>query len=94
MYASKKLDHFDRDHDSSLTLHFTNGSAHERDILIGATALKPYVEAQASIGNRPINAEDACENTWIGDRTFLLNNLLIDGELVQFDIASHNKDTE
>lgn len=123
LHASKKLDHFDQNHDGSLTLHFTDGTTHECDILIGADGvhstvrklilgendpaasprntgawcimtLKPYAEAQASIGSGPINIEDARENTWIGDGTFLLHNLLSDGQLVQFAVASHEKDAE
>lgn len=119
MHASKKLDHFDRNGDGSLKLHFTDGTTHECDILIGADgihstvrklilndpaafarntgawcvmALKPYAEAQASLGNEFINVDDPCEYTWIGKGSFLLHNLLSEGQLVQFIIASHEKD--
>jgi salicylate hydroxylase len=56
--------------------------------------LKPYAEAQASIGSGPVNIEDAREHTWIGNGKFLMHNLLSDGQLVQLVIASHDKDAE
>lgn len=52
-------------------------------------ALKPYAEAQASIGKGPINIEDAQEYGWIGDGTFLMHNLLSEGQLVQFVVAAY-----
>lgn len=55
-------------------------------------ALKPYAEAQASIGKGPINIEDAQEYGWIGDGTFLMHNLLSEGELVQFVVAAHEQE--
>jgi salicylate hydroxylase len=123
MHASRNLDHFDRNSDGSLTLHFTDGTTHECDILVGADgirstvrklilgeddpaasprntgawcvmALKPYAEAQTSIGNGPVNIEDAREYMWIGNGTYLLHNLLNQGQLVQVVIASHEKDAE
>jgi salicylate hydroxylase len=123
MHASKKLDNFDRNSDGSLTLHFTDGTAHECDILIGADGirstvrklilgeddpaafprntgawavmtLKPYAEARASIGKGPVNIEDAREYMWIGDGAYLMHNVLNQGQLVQFVIASHEKDAE
>jgi salicylate hydroxylase len=57
-------------------------------------ALKPYAEAQTSIGNGPVNIEDAREYMWIGNGTYLLHNLLNQGQLVQVVIASHEKDAE
>ncbi|THC93700.1 hypothetical protein EYZ11_006811 [Aspergillus tanneri] len=123
MHASKKLDHFDRHSDGSLTLHFTDGTVHECDILIGADgirstvrklilgeddpaaiprntgawcvmALKPYSDAQASIGKGPVNIEDAREYMWIGNGTYLMHNVLNQGQVVQFIIAVHDKDAE
>lgn len=55
-------------------------------------ALKPYAEAQVSIGKGPINIEDAQEYGWIGDGTFLMHNLLSEGELVQFVVAAHEQE--
>ncbi|KAI3397513.1 hypothetical protein diail_10725 [Diaporthe ilicicola] len=46
-------------------------------------ALKPYAEAQASIGKGQVTIEDAREYAWIGERTFLMHNLLSEGQLVQ-----------
>ncbi|TVY14007.1 6-methylsalicylic acid decarboxylase atA [Lachnellula arida] len=123
MHAGKKLDKIDRNSDESITLHFTDGTTHECDILIGADGirstvrqlilgeddpaalprntgswavmtLKPYADAQASIGKGPVNIEDAREYMWIGDGTYLMHNVLNQGQLVQFVIASHEKDAE
>lgn len=123
MHASKKLDKFGHNSDGSLTLHFTDGTTHECDILIGADgirstvrrlilgendpaasprntgtwavmALKPYAAAQASIGEGPVNIEDACEYMWIGNGAYLMHNVLNQGQLVQFVIAVHEKDAE
>ncbi|KAL1849736.1 hypothetical protein Plec18170_007257 [Paecilomyces lecythidis] len=123
MHASKKLDKFDRNSDGSLTLHFTDGTTHECDILIGADGirstvrklilgendpaasprntgtwavmtLKPYAAAQASIGEGPVNIEDAREYMWLGNGAYLMHNVLNQGQLVQFVIAVHEKDAE
>lgn len=56
--------------------------------------LKPYAEAQDSIGKGPVDIEDAREYMWIGNKTYLLHNVLNQGQLVQFVIASHEKDAE
>jgi len=123
MHASKKLDTIDRNSDGSITLHFTDGTTHECDVLIGADGirstvrkfvlgeddpaafprntgswaimtLKPYAEAQASIGKGLVNIEDAREYMWIGNNAYLMHNVLNEGQLVQFVIASHKKDAE
>ncbi|KAI1097693.1 FAD/NAD(P)-binding domain-containing protein [Jackrogersella minutella] len=57
-------------------------------------ALKPYVEAQTSIGKGYVNIDDPREYSWVGDGSFLMHNLLNDGELVQFVIASSDNDAE
>ncbi|KAI1377124.1 salicylate hydroxylase [Hypoxylon crocopeplum] len=57
-------------------------------------ALKPYAEAQASIGKGPVDIEDAREYSWVGDGTYLLHNVLGQGRLVQLVIASHDQDAE
>ena len=56
--------------------------------------LKPYQEAQASIGAGPVDIEDARDYSWVGDGTYLLHNVLNQGQLVQFAIASYDKDAE
>ncbi|KAI1772912.1 FAD/NAD(P)-binding domain-containing protein [Hypoxylon cercidicola] len=56
--------------------------------------LKPYAEAQASIGKDLVNIEDAREYMWIGDGTYVLHNVLSQGEQVQFIISSYDKDAE
>lgn len=50
-------------------------------------ALKPYAEAQASIGTGPVDIENAREYAWIGDGTFLMHNVLSEGQLVQFVVT-------
>lgn len=54
--------------------------------------LKPYAEAQASIGKGPIDIEDAQEYGWIGDGTFLMHNLLSEGQLVQFVVSAYEQE--
>ncbi|KAI9712719.1 MAG: hypothetical protein M1820_001340 [Bogoriella megaspora] len=56
--------------------------------------LKPYAEAQASIGKENVSIEDAREYMWIGDKSYVLHNVLQQGQLVQFVIASYEKDAE
>lgn len=57
-------------------------------------ALKPYAEAQASIGEGPVNKKDAREYMWTGDNAYLMHNVLNEGQLVQVIIASYEKKTE
>ncbi|KAK2606716.1 hypothetical protein N8I77_005447 [Diaporthe amygdali] len=121
MHVSKKLESVDRNNDGSLTIHFSDETTHDCDILIGADgihstvrklvlgegdpaavprntgwwavmALKPYAEAQASIGKGPINIEDAREYGWIGDGTFLMHNLLSDGQLAQLIVTAYEEE--
>lgn len=54
-------------------------------------ALRPYAVAQASLGEGPVNIEDAREYGWAGDGAYLMHNVLNQGELVQFIIASEDK---
>ncbi|KAL2282257.1 hypothetical protein FJTKL_11078 [Diaporthe vaccinii] len=55
-------------------------------------ALRPYAEAQASIGKGPVNIEDAQEYAWIGDGIFLMHNLLSEGQLVQFIVSVYGQE--
>ncbi|KAK9772018.1 putative Salicylate hydroxylase [Seiridium cardinale] len=50
--------------------------------------LQPYTEARASVGKGSIDFECAREYSWIGHGTYVLHNLLSDGQLVQFVVAS------
>lgn len=50
--------------------------------------LQPYAEAQASIGKGLVDSKDAREYSWIGKNSYVMHNLLSDGQLVQFVIAS------
>lgn len=121
MHASKKLERIDRGQDGPLTLHFTDGTTHECDILVGADgihstvrkiilgqddpaanprnagwwavmALKPYADARSSIGEGPVDIEDAREHMWVGNDTYLLHNVLNQGTLVQFVICAFDED--
>ncbi|RYP64753.1 hypothetical protein DL770_009138 [Monosporascus sp. CRB-9-2] len=55
--------------------------------------LHPYADAQAIIGDN-VNTGDPREYAWIGYDTYLMHNLLSDGQLVQFIIGSHDKEAE
>lgn len=56
--------------------------------------LKPYAEARAKIGEQMVNINDAREYMWIGDTSYILHNVLQQGELVQFVAASYEKEAE
>lgn len=51
-------------------------------------ALRPYAEAQASLGENFVDIKDAREYIWVGDGTSILHNVLHEGQLVQFIIIS------
>ncbi|KAI1355778.1 hypothetical protein F5Y01DRAFT_269842, partial [Xylaria sp. FL0043] len=122
LHASKKLSSIDR-HSDSITLHFTDGTTHECDILVGADGihstvrklvlgeddpaasprntgvwclmtLQPYANARASIGQALVDSEDAREYSWVGNGSYILHNVLSDGQLVQFVIASSDTEAE
>ncbi|RYC64149.1 hypothetical protein CHU98_g2052 [Xylaria longipes] len=46
--------------------------------------LQPYVKAQGTIGQGPVDSEDAREYSWIGNGSYIMHNVLSDGKLVQF----------
>ncbi|KAI3338691.1 hypothetical protein F4824DRAFT_458535 [Ustulina deusta] len=50
--------------------------------------LQPYDKAKASLGEGLVNSNDAREYSWVGDGTYILHNVLSDGQLVQFVIGS------
>ncbi|KAI2629554.1 hypothetical protein GGR54DRAFT_267508 [Hypoxylon sp. NC1633] len=56
--------------------------------------LQPYAEAQASIGKGLVDSEDAREYSWIGNNNYVMHNLLSDGQLVQFVIASSDEEAK
>ncbi|OTA55508.1 FAD/NAD(P)-binding domain-containing protein [Hypoxylon sp. EC38] len=56
--------------------------------------LQPYAKARTSLGKGKVDLEDAREYSWVGDGAFILHNLLSDGQLVQFVIASYDEDAE
>ncbi|KAI1852750.1 hypothetical protein JX266_002291 [Neoarthrinium moseri] len=56
--------------------------------------LQPLEKAQASLGKEHVNIEDAREYGWAGHSAFLMHNILSSGQLVQFAIASNDKEAE
>lgn len=56
--------------------------------------LQPFDKAQASLGKDLVDLEDAREYGWAGRAAFLMHNILSDGQLVQFAIASHDREAE
>ncbi|OAX78601.1 hypothetical protein ACJ72_07091 [Emergomyces africanus] len=57
-------------------------------------ALKPYADARSSLGDVPVDIDDAREQMWIGDGTYLMHNILNQGHLVQFIISVYEKGGE
>ncbi|OJD19242.1 hypothetical protein AJ78_00772 [Emergomyces pasteurianus Ep9510] len=125
LHASKKLQRVEQaaGDRGPITLHFTDGTTHECDILVGADgihstvrriilgeddpavnprnagwwavmALKPYAAARSSLGDGPVDIDDARECMWIGDGTYLMHNILDDGQLVQILIGVYEKEGE
>ncbi|KAJ2996865.1 hypothetical protein NUW58_g833 [Xylaria curta] len=122
LHASKKLSSIDQ-HPGFITLHFTDGTTHECDILIGADGIhstvrkfilgendpaasprntgfwavmtiQPYEKARASIGQGLVDSNDAREYSWVGNGSYIMHNLLSDGQLVQFLICSSDHEAE
>jgi salicylate hydroxylase len=56
--------------------------------------LQPYAAAQASIGKDAVSFEHPYEHSWIGRGSFLMHNLLSNGQLVQLVIAAREKEAE
>ncbi|KAK5635542.1 hypothetical protein RRF57_011254 [Xylaria bambusicola] len=56
--------------------------------------LQPYAKAQASIGQGLVDSQDAREYSWVGQGTYVMHNVLSDGELVQFVIGSSDPEAE
>lgn len=56
--------------------------------------LQPFDKAQASLGKDLVDLEDAREYGWAGRAAFLMHNILSGGQLVQFAIASHDREAE
>ncbi|KAI1810985.1 hypothetical protein GGS20DRAFT_142737 [Poronia punctata] len=50
--------------------------------------LQPYEKARAIMGQELVDADDAREYSWVGEGSYILHNVLSDGQLVQFVIAS------
>lgn len=54
--------------------------------------LQPYGEARSLLEEDRTDINDPREYIFIGDGTFLMHNVLSDGELVQFVITNHDED--
>lgn len=52
--------------------------------------LQPYDKGRSLIGKGPVDIEDAREYAWTGDGTFLMHNLLSQGELMQFVVTAYD----
>lgn len=53
--------------------------------------LQKYDKGRALIGEGPVDIEDAREYAWTGDGTFLMHNLLSQGELMQFVVTAYDE---
>ncbi|KAH8166880.1 hypothetical protein CIB48_g1319 [Xylaria polymorpha] len=100
--TSKKLETVDYSSDGSVTLHFTDGTTHQCDMLIRADGIRSTVANSFSVkttlrfhpGIRAkglVDVGDAREYSWAGDNTYMLHNLLSDDQLVQVVIVSSDK---
>ncbi|KAI5865622.1 FAD/NAD(P)-binding domain-containing protein [Durotheca rogersii] len=56
--------------------------------------LQPLEKAQASMGTELVDVEDAREYGWAGRDAFLMHNILSGGQMVQFAVASTDKEAE
>ncbi|KAI0146124.1 hypothetical protein GGR57DRAFT_479581 [Xylariaceae sp. FL1272] len=54
--------------------------------------LQPYDKARASFGADLVDRNDAREYSWVGNGTYILHNVLSDGQLVQLVIGSSDDD--
>ena len=54
--------------------------------------LRPFADAQASIGSGTIDMGNAREYMWVGNNTFMMHNILSQGEEVQLVIVSRDKE--
>lgn len=57
-------------------------------------ALKSAAEAESSLGKGPHGLEDAREYMWVGDGVFSLHNMFNQGQIVQFIVATYEKEAE
>jgi salicylate hydroxylase len=56
--------------------------------------LQPYAKARASLGQGLLDSEDARQYSWVGNRSYIMHNVLSDGQLVQFVISSSDHGAE
>ncbi|KAI0842823.1 FAD/NAD(P)-binding domain-containing protein [Hypoxylon sp. FL0890] len=64
MHASKKLDRIERVDDGSVVLHFTDGTTHECDVLVGADGIHSTVR-KIVLGETDPAAEPRNTGTWV-----------------------------
>lgn len=53
--------------------------------------LQPYQEARSLLGEERTNIDDPREYIWVGNGTFLMHNVLSDGQLVQLVLTGHDQ---
>ncbi|AEO63856.1 uncharacterized protein THITE_123358 [Thermothielavioides terrestris NRRL 8126] len=97
MHASKKLDRVEEGPGPSITLHFADGTTHECDILVGADGIHSTVRKLVLGADDPadaVNFDNPYEHVWVGRGSFLIHNLLGNGQLVQFVIAAKEDEAE
>ncbi|KAI1327713.1 hypothetical protein F5Y16DRAFT_184249 [Xylariaceae sp. FL0255] len=54
--------------------------------------LQPYVEIQKLLGESLVNSKEAYEYSWVGNGSFIMHNVLSNGELCQFVIGSSDEE--
>ncbi|KAI0096142.1 hypothetical protein GGR51DRAFT_568777 [Nemania sp. FL0031] len=80
LHSSKKLEGIRHESDS-VTLQFADG-------IHGTVRKLPYNKARASLWEGLINSNDVHKYSWARNGTYILHNVLNDGQLVQFVIGS------
>jgi salicylate hydroxylase len=56
--------------------------------------LQPYQKARSSIGEGPVDIQDAREIAWSGEGMLVMHNILDNGETVQFSMAGYDRHME
>ncbi|KAI1767169.1 FAD/NAD(P)-binding domain-containing protein [Hypoxylon sp. FL1150] len=110
MHVSKKLQRIDQTgpitlyfvdgttHECDILVGVDGIHSTARKVILGekdpASSPRNNGPAQESLGKQLVDINDARKYGWAGQNAFLLHNILSSGKLVQFAIASNDKDTE